>query len=148
LEAIATAVGLTNNDVIYDLGCGRGRGVFWFNALYQCRAVGVEIVPAFITEARNIKKRLGIEGVDFIYANLLDIDYEDATVIYFYGTAFTDAGIAAVIERFRNLKPGTRVVSVSFPLSSYTHSPLFEMEGTIRGRFLWGETDIFIQRRV
>jgi SAM-dependent methyltransferase len=148
LDTIAKAVNLTENDVIYDLGCGRGRGVFWFNAMYKCRAIGVEIYPVFVTEARKIKKKLGIDGVDFIYANLMDIDYDDATVIYFYGTAFKDKAIASVVDRFKSLKPGTRVVSVSYALTAYTDSPVFELEQKIRGKFLWGEADIFIQRRL
>jgi SAM-dependent methyltransferase len=148
LDAIARAVNLSENDVIYDLGCGRGRGVFWFNAMYKCRAVGVEIYPVFVTVARRIKKRLGIDGVEFIYANLMDIDYDDATVIYFYGTAFNDEAIASVVDCLKSVKPGTRVVSVSFALTRYTNAPLFELEQKIHGRFLWGEADIFIQRRL
>ena len=148
LETIARAVNLTDKDVIYDLGCGRGRAVFWFNAIYKCRAVGVEIFPVFVTEARSIKTRLRLDGVEFIYANLMDIDYDDATVIYFYGTAFNDDAIAAVTKHFKKLKRGTRVVSVSYALADHTNTRLFETEQKIRGKFLWGETDIFIQRRV
>ncbi|MEN3297118.1 MAG: hypothetical protein V7642_6371 [Burkholderiales bacterium] len=148
LETIARAVGLSEKDVIYDLGCGRGRGVFWFNAMYKCRAVGVEIHPGFVTEARRIKNKLGIDRVEFIYANLMDLDYDDATVVYFYGTAFSDTAIASIVDRFRKLKRGTRVVSVSYPLMPYTKGPLFELEQKIRGKFVWGETNIFIQRRL
>jgi SAM-dependent methyltransferase len=148
LDTIARAVGLSEKDVIYDLGCGRGRGVFWFNAMYKCRAIGVEIYPVFVTEARRIKKKVGIDGVEFICANLMDLDYDDATVIYFYGTAFNDEAIAAVVDRFRKLKRGTRIVSVSYALTAYTKAPLFELEQKIRGKFLWGETNIFIQRKL
>lgn len=148
LDKIARAVNLTENDVVYDLGCGRGRAVFWFNAIYKCRAVGVEIFPTFVTDARRIKNQLGIDGVEFIYANLLDIDYHDATVIYFYGTAFNDAAIAAVIERLKRVRTGTRIVSVSYALSDQTRSRPFELVEKIRGKFVWGETDIYIERRL
>lgn len=147
LDTIARAVGLSDSDVVYDLGCGRGRAVFWFNAIYKCRAVGVELHPVFIAEARRIKNKLGIDGVEFIYANLMDIDYDDATVIYFYGTVFNREAISAAIERFKRVKRNTRIVSVSYALGDYTNAPLFEIEQKLRGRFLWGETDIYIQRR-
>ena len=148
LEEIAAAVGLNERDVIYDLGCGRGRGVFWFNAFYRCRAIGVEITPAFVTTARKIVKKARIDGVEFELANLMDIDYGDATVIYFYGTAFTDEAIGRLVDRFVSLRPGTRVVSVSYPLNEYAKTPLFEVERTFKGRYLWGYADIYVQRKL
>ncbi len=148
LEEIAKAVKLTERDTIYDLGCGRGRSVFWFNAMYKCRAVGVEINPTFVRQARKIKKKVGMDGVEFIFANLMDIDYDDATVIYMYGTAFTDQAIAKLVDCFTALRPGTRVVSVSYPLTDYTDVPLFELEQTIKGKYLWGDANIYVQRKI
>ena len=148
LEEIASAVDLKEQDVIYDLGCGRGRGVFWFNAFYRCRTIGVEINPTFVTTARTIAKRSKIDGVEFELANLMDVDYDDATVIYFYGTAFTDEAITRLVDRFASLRPGTRVVSVSYPLNEYAKTPLFEIERMFKGRYLWGYADIYVQRKL
>jgi SAM-dependent methyltransferase len=148
LEKIADAVGLSESDVIYDLGCGRGRSVFWFHALRGCRAIGVDINPYFVIQARRIQRKADIEGVDFFLANVLDIDYDDATVIYLYGTAFSDAAIVKLVRRFASLATGTRVVSVSYPLNTYAETPMFELEKTIKGKFPWGETEIYIQRKL
>lgn len=148
LDTIAKAVNLSEKDVIYDLGCGRGRSVFWFHAMYKCRAVGVEIFPLFVTQARKIKKKLGMDGVEFIYGNLMDLDYDDATIIYFYGTAFTNEAVAKLMSRFNTLKAGTRVVSVSYPLPDYTDELAFELEQKIKGKYLWGYADIYIQRKL
>jgi SAM-dependent methyltransferase len=148
LEKIADAVGLSERDVVYDLGCGRGRGVFWFHALRGCRAIGVDLNQYFIIQARRIQRKADIEGVDFQIANILDIDYADATVVYLYGTAFSDAAIVKLVRRFASLAKGTRVASVSYPLNGYADTPLFELEKTITGRFPWGETEIYIQRRL
>jgi SAM-dependent methyltransferase len=148
LEKIADAVGLSERDVVYDLGCGRGRGVFWFNALRGCRAIGVDLNQYFIIQARRIQRKADIDGVDFVIANILDMDYTDATVIYLYGTAFSDAAIVKLVRRFESLAKGARVVSVSYPLNGYAETPMFELEKTIKGRFPWGETEIYIQRRL
>lgn len=148
LDAIAKAVELSERDIVYDLGCGRGRGVFWLNAIHGCRAVGVEINPAFVIEARRIQKKAGIDGVEFILANLMDIDYEEATVIYLYGTAFSDEAIVRLVERFKGLKPGTRIVTVSYALTDYMEAPLFELEQRFKGKFLWGYANIYVQRRL
>jgi len=148
LEKIAEAVGLAENDVVYDLGCGRGRGVFWFNAFYGCRAVGVEINPLFVIEARTIARKAGIDGVAFELANLLDLDCRDATVIYLYGSAFSDEAIEKLVDRFRALRRGTRVVSVSYALNDYAKTPLFELKKTFKGRYLWGYADIYVQHKL
>ncbi|HJV84792.1 MAG TPA: class I SAM-dependent methyltransferase [Noviherbaspirillum sp.] len=148
LEKIAEAVDLDDKDVVYDLGCGRGRSVFWFNTMFGCRAVGIEINPMFVINARLIQKALDIDNVEFILSNLMDADYSDATVIYLYGTALSDTAIVNLVERFVTLKPGTRVVTVSYSLSRYTELPMFALEKTIRGKFVWGETDIYIQRKL
>lgn len=148
LEEIADAVGLSDRDVIYDLGCGRGRSVFWFNALRGCRAVGVDINRYFVIQARRIQRKADIEGVEFVLGNVLDLDYDDATVIYLYGTAFSDAAVVRLVRRFESLKPGTRVVTVSYPLNTYAKAPMFALEKTIKGKFAWGETEIYIQRKL
>lgn len=148
LDRIAAAVGLSENDVVYDLGCGRGRGVFWLNAFYKCRAVGVEIFPEFVMHARGIQKKLRLAGVEFVYANLMDLDYADATVIYLYGTAFADEAIAKLVDRFQTLKPGTRVVTVSYPLNDYCPVPLFRLENAFSAPYAWGVARVFVQRRL
>ena len=148
LEVIAKAVDLSEHDVFYDLGCGRGRSVFWCNAIYQCHAIGVDINPEFVIQARKSKKKVGIDGVEFIFANLLDIDYDDATVIYLYGTAFNDDALAKLVNRFAALRQGVRIVSVSCSLTHYTDAPLFELKQTIKGKYLWGYADIYIYHKL
>ncbi|MFC7516067.1 class I SAM-dependent methyltransferase [Herbaspirillum sp. GCM10030257] len=148
LEKVADTIKLDSKDVVYDLGCGRGRSVFWFNAMFGCRAVGIEINPVFVTQARRIQKSQNIDEVEFVLADLMDADYSDATVIYLYGTAFSDTAIVKLVEHFATLRPGTRVVSVSYSLIPYTDVPMFELEQKISGKFLWGETDIYIQRKL
>jgi SAM-dependent methyltransferase len=148
LDEIAGALGLTDRDVVYDLGCGRGRGVFWLNAIHGCRAVGVEINPAFVMTARRIQKKAGIGGVEFILGSVMDVDYNDASVIYLYGTAFSDEAVMRLVERFKHLRAGTRIVTVSYALKGYAEAGLFQLEQKLRGKFLWGEADIYIQRKL
>ncbi len=148
LELIAKKIVLTKEDTIYDLGCGRGRTVFWFNAIYGCRAIGVEINPLFIHKARKISEKMALEGVEFKLANLMDLDYSNATHIYLYGSVFTEEAIAHIIENFKHLKPGTVVISVTFPLSDYTEENLFTLEQEFTARFLWGYTGIYVQRKI
>jgi precorrin-6B methylase 2 len=147
-ELIANALKLNENDVIYDLGCGRGRGVFWLNAFYRCKAIGVELNPVFVRKALKIKHKLKIENVEFLQANMMDADFSDATVLYLYGTALTDAAIAKFIANLKRVKQGTKIVTVSYPLHHYAKAGEFEMMEQFQGQFLWGDTTIYIQRKL
>ena len=148
LETIAKKVNLSKEHTIYDLGCGRGRAVFWFHVFYGCRAIGVEINPMFIHKARKVRQKMGLDGMEFKYANLLEVDYSDATHIYLYGSALTEESGRNIVEHFRKLKPGTIVISVTFLLNNFIDDAIFEVKGQLHAPFIWGKTPIFILRKI
>lgn len=146
LEKIAEMVNLTENDVLYDLGCGRGRCIFWFHLFFGCRAIGVEITPVFIERAEAIRKRLKLDGIEFRQAMIQDQDLSDATVVYLYGTCFKPEAIVRLFPCLARLPPGARVVSVTHPLDKYTPA-LFERVAVIDAPYSWGNSPIYILRR-
>lgn len=148
LETIAQKVKLSAEHTIYDLGCGRGRAVFWFHAVCGCRAIGVEINPIFVYKARKIRQKMDLNKMEFKYANLLDVDYSNATHIYLYGSALTEEAGLNIIEHFKGLKSGTIVISVTFQLNDFTDEKLFEEEEQFTASFIWGKTPIYILRKL
>ena len=148
LDTIAQKVKLSKEHTIYDLGCGRGRAVFWFHTLCGCRAIGVEINPMFVHKARKIRQKMGLDRMEFKYANFLEIDYSNASHIYLYGSALTEEAALNVIECFKQLKPGTLIISVTFLLTDFCDEKLFELEETFIGAFIWGKTPIYILRKL
>lgn len=145
LEFISKEARLTSEDVVYDLGAGRGRNCFWWRSFIGCKVVGVEMVPDFIIRAKRIQRKLGLEGVDFIQEDFLKTDLSQATVIYLYGTCLEDETIQKLITHFKTLKPGTRIITVSYALSDYTKESLFETMKCFPSRFTWGQADVYIQ---
>ena len=75
----------------------------------------------------------------------MQTDLKKATVIYLYGTCLEDHTIKALISRFKQVAPGTRIITVSYALSDYTDQPLFETMKRFPARFTWGEGDVYIQ---
>jgi SAM-dependent methyltransferase len=102
-------------DIVYDLGSGDGRLLFTALEKGAGKAVGVELDPAYVREARETAKMRGLEDkVTFLQADVMDIDLTDATVVlcYLYPTAST-----ALKPKFESeLKLGTRVVMESLPI--------------------------------
>jgi len=149
LEIIAEKVRLTADDTLYELGSGRGRSVFWFHAFHGCHTIGVELNPYFLREANRVLSSFPQSRVEFREANLLDLDYADATVVYLYGTLFQEVAVSRLVEQLRNLQPGARVVTVTYPLTNDIEGArLFDLVDQFEAPFLWGTTEVFIHHRL
>ncbi len=136
---------LTEQDRFYELGCGRGRLAFWLACHTPCQQViGIDINPIFITRATAISQRLRIAHLHWQADNFMDIYLSNATVIYLYGTAFNEQAIDYITEHLSLCQPGTRIISVSYALDH----PAFVLVKQLTLAFVWGDADVFIQRRL
>lgn len=142
---IVKEASISSKDVFYDLGCGRGRLCFWLKCFIGCQVVGVEVVPEFIIRAKRIQRKLRVEGIEFREENFFKTDLKKATVIYLNGTCLEDHSIRQLVKRFAELAPGTRIITISYPLSDYTDQSLFETVKRFPASFTWGEGDVYIQ---
>jgi 16S rRNA G966 N2-methylase RsmD len=109
---------VTGSDVVYDLGCGDGRLLFYALDRGAGRAVGVEMKPEAIKVAREIIENNGFEGrVTILESDMLEVNLQDATVVVCYLTAGALEAIKPKLEK--ELKPGTRVVTEMYPLPGW-----------------------------
>jgi SAM-dependent methyltransferase len=145
LEMIAKECQISSKDVVFELGSGRGRNCFWLNSFIGCKAIGIEYIPDFVERAERIKKKLEIKNVDFRLGDILDADYTGATVLYLYGTCLEDDFIKKLIEKFAQLPVGTKIITVSYPLTDYVEHPFFEVMKRFSGKFPWGVGDVYLQ---
>jgi precorrin-6B methylase 2 len=118
VKAMLKLADVKNTDVVYDLGCGDGRIVIAAAKNYGARAVGIDIDPKRIQEARENARRAGVENlVRFEENDLFQADIHQASVV----TLFL---LSSVNQRLRpkllqDLKPGTRVVSNTFTMGDW-----------------------------
>jgi hypothetical protein len=134
---------ISAGDVLYDLGCGDGRIVVAAAEKYGIRAVGVDISPKRIAEARaNARKRGVQDRVEFRVADAKITEVSEATVLMMY--LETD-GVFRLVERLRaQLRPGSRIVSRKFkiygwePDRSETHAL---SDGTRTTLYRWTITE-------
>lgn len=142
LDRIARQCGILSKDVVYELGCGSGRTVFWLHHFIRCKAVGIDYQPTFIRRANRVKEWLRLDRIAFYLEDMLSANYRDATVIYLYGTCLEDAIIEKLLERFEQLKSGTKVITVSYPLTDYSES--YKLIKHFPARFPWGKAEVFL----
>ncbi len=122
-------VGLTSDDIFFDLGSGVGNVVLQVAAQTGCEAHGVEIRPELHNIALSIKDYCAgsTGGQDFSRAHFVNgdvsnpsIDITSATVVYVNNFCFPEQLQQLVLEKFkRGLRDGTRVISLK------TFSPRF-----------------------
>lgn len=132
-------------DHLVELGCGRGKGSIFFHMSTGCRVTGIEVIPEFVERAESIRTTLRLGGVRFVQGDLRAFDYRNADVLYFYGTTAEAPFIREVVERLRStLRPGARVLSVSFALAEYDETNQLILVASVPAVFPWGETEAFL----
>jgi ubiquinone/menaquinone biosynthesis C-methylase UbiE len=117
MEMLHTAR-VTQNDVVYDLGCGDGRIVITAAKVFGARGVGVDIDPVRIKESYENAYKIGVaDRVKFMEKDLFKTDLSEATVVFLY--LLTELNIKLRPKLFKELKPGTRVVSHEFDMGDW-----------------------------
>ncbi len=119
---------VTKGDLVYDLGSGDGRIVITAAKKYGVRGVGVDIDPDRIKEAIANAVQAGVtDRVKFIEQDLFQIDLKEASVVTLYLLPAINLKLRPKL--WRELKPGTRVVSHSFDMGDWKPEKTVEVDG-------------------
>jgi SAM-dependent methyltransferase len=117
VQAMMKLASVKKGDVLYDLGCGDGRIVI-AAAKLGARAVGVDINPVRIAEARENAKKAGVEDlVRFEENDLFLADIHEATVVSLF--LLPNINLKLKPKLMKDLKPGTRIVSNTFDMGDW-----------------------------
>ncbi len=101
-------------EVLYDLGCGDGRLVIAAAKLYGVRAVGFDLDPARVDEAREKVRRHGVgDLVSIEQADILSLDLRGAGIITLY---LQESAMLLLTPELKKLRPGARIVSHELPI--------------------------------
>jgi len=102
-------------DVLYDLGCGDGRIVVTAAKRYGVKAVGYDIDPVRVAEARtNVKKNQVEHLVTIEQRDIFTLDLSQADVITLYLLPRLNVRLIPQLDK---LKPGSRIVSHDFDMA-------------------------------
>ena len=116
--AMLQLAGVTEKDVVYDLGSGDGRVVITAAKKYGARAVGFEIDPDLVKKARERARKEQVEHlVEIRQQDAMTADVSEATVVTLY--LFPKANLLLKPLLQRQLRPGARVVSSQFDMGDW-----------------------------
>ena len=118
VEKMLELAAVSEDDLLYDLGCGDGRIVVAAAKRYGCRAVGYDIEPDRVEQSRENVKNSGVEHLVTIeQADILTLDLSAANAITMYLLPRLNVELIPQLEK---LAPGSRIVSHDFDMKGVT----------------------------
>jgi len=118
VDRMLEVANVTEDDVVYDLGSGDGRIPISAARDYGARGVGIEIKPDLVKRARENAQEAGVGNrVEFRQGDLFKADISDATVVTLY--LLPSVNLELRPKLFRQLEPGTRIVSHDFDMDEW-----------------------------
>lgn len=127
VDRMLGAAGLRSGETLYDLGCGDGRIVMAAAKGFGAKAVGIELSDALAKRARQQAESMGLQDqVRIITGDMMAVDVSQANVVSLY--LMTEANDTLRPKLERELKPGSRVVSLEFKVRGWKPSKVEKVE--------------------
>ncbi|NJK38660.1 MAG: class I SAM-dependent methyltransferase [Oscillatoriales cyanobacterium RM2_1_1] len=121
LDAVQVALELavvTDQDILYDLGCGDGRVVIAAAQQFGARGIGIDINPDQIWAAQQKAEAAQVgDRVKFYVENLFESDFTEATVMFLY--LLPHLNLKLKPRLLAKLRPGTRIISRDFDMGEW-----------------------------
>ena len=134
VEEMLRLAQVRKGDLLYDLGSGDGRIPVTAAKKYGIRAVGIDIDPERIVEAKENARKNGVTGlVQFRQEDLFKADFHEASVVTLY--LLPDLNVKLRPRLLAELKPGTRIVSHQFDMGTWKPEKKIDLNG--RTIYLW-----------
>lgn len=118
LPRILSLANLQKDDVVYELGCGNGRVALYLAKHSPAKIIGLELALPFYLLSKIRQLTAGQKNLSIRCRNLFDTDLSAASIIYIFGIPDKLANkLRPKLER--ELKPGTKIISYSFPVAGW-----------------------------
>ncbi|PKL75649.1 MAG: hypothetical protein CVV27_14290 [Candidatus Melainabacteria bacterium HGW-Melainabacteria-1] len=142
IRAAFKAVSVKADDVFYDLGCGTGRNVFYANLVHGLDAVGIDLLPSFVSHGKALASQFNLSKVHFLEQNIFATDLSRATIVYITANCYDQQTMGQLVERLKDLPLGARVISTHRPIPSPRLKPIKDQLLP----FSWGVDRMYYQQ--
>lgn len=119
LLRLADVARVGRGDLFVDIGSGAGRAAAFMHLLTGATALGVEVQPALVEQARQLAQRLALERVSFVQADAVELPLPArAGTVFFLYCPFSGERLARVLDQLRaiaQLRP-IRIGCLDLPL--------------------------------
>lgn len=131
VEEMVKLAELTEDDLVYDLGCGDGRLVVTASVRSGCRGVGFDIDPERVAEANENAKLAGVDDrVEIVEQDVFTVDLSEADVCLTYLLPWM---MSKLVPQFEQMRPGCRIVAHDFWIEGVVPEEIVEMTNEEKG---------------
>lgn len=126
----------TAKDVMFDLGCGDARILIAAAKRFGTRGVGYDLDPKLIERGKTVAQQQKVsELITLKTENLFAADLSSATIIAIYLSDRINSKLKP--KFFRELKPGTQIVSHNWHMGDWQYDGKKAMEDKSRVVYYW-----------
>jgi tRNA A58 N-methylase Trm61 len=135
VDAMLELAEVKKDDVVYDLGCGDGRILIAAAKKYGCRAVGYDLQPELVSQARDNAQAAGVADLVTIHRqDIFEVDLKDATVVALFLSVPVNERLIPQIDA---MPPGRRIVSYHFHMPGIKPHKSTEVQSGISKYRVW-----------
>ena len=125
VDAMVELGNITDQDMVYDLGCGDGKIVITAAVQTGCRGIGFDIDLERVAEANeNVKLHEVEKLVTIKQEDVFLVDLREANVIVMYLLPWM---IQKLVAQFDQCPPGTRIVSHDFKIENVKEEKMIKV---------------------
>jgi SAM-dependent methyltransferase len=136
VEEMLEMAKVTQDDIVYDLGCGDGRFVITAAKKFGAHGVGIDIDPKRVRESHQKAIEAGVaDRVKIIEDDLFKTNISEATVITLY--LLQDLNLKLRPKLLRELKPGSRVLSYVFHMGDWKPDAMMPLGNSTFYYYVW-----------
>jgi len=137
-------INFSSEDLLIDLGSGRGKMVFFASIYYGARAIGLDIMPTFVKKSSLVASKLKLKKVEFLEQDFRNYDFSKSTVIYLAGTCLSDESISLLLKSLKSAPVGAKIISLSYPL----RSDFLNVISKNKMSFSWGSSMVYVHEKL
>lgn len=141
---ILDALGIKSGQRFIDLGCGAGFLCLLASQGYGAKATGVDLIEGFIANGNKLIAMHQLADVEFKSADFFSIDFMPYDLFYATCTCFPAEVRKRLAEKFRHVRTGTKIATVTYPLEA---SWLKQVK-TLKCTYSWGPDTVYICERI
>jgi len=118
IDAMLDLGQVTEDDNVYDLGCGDGRILLAAAQQRGAQGLGVDIDAERVKEANDAARHLGLyPRIQFKQQDLLTLDLSPATIVVLYLLPKSNLQLRQKLQT--ELSPGARIITHSFDMGDW-----------------------------
>jgi hypothetical protein len=126
-----------------DLGSGLGKSLIFLSLILECPCRGLEIDPIYVELSNRLLSFLNYKDSRIDLTNMTTLSSNEKALVFYPATCLEPSTMEAMNNRFKQLRSGSVVVSLSEKLNLSDYDIIKELSLPMS----WGYTTVFIQQR-